>query len=415
MIARLDSIAAVGSLPTRDISVGGHDEQGNDTRWSVAVRSLGQLLIPAQANADDKTTGVLAGLGVVAAGGKTTLGNGAGAIEAGLLGIENFERAGAIVTGVVDGLVPGQKILVVTHDEKVDLASWHLVADRLGQITNLIDKGCRPKGTTSPPPPGPQLFMQPFPSGTKLLASDFIGAGLTDVGISGIALTADDRLLVTALLMNTGATVAPLGDGWIAEPGPGQAPSPAVYSVAGDTTALPTGGTTKAAYDKLIDLLDHKRSECSQTDDGKAILSTADALVNGLNAAGATGIPLVNAMQLEQVSAGTKHVLRIAVEQVGGTSIARTGIPYTFGWPNAATVGAGLLVSFRLTNPVAGTTEALGFVRCLQGQTNLKRVSDVMQRQDGRGSKAKPQYAIGQAVCDYRVVAPALPATAPVH
>ena len=71
-------------------------------------------------------------------------------------------------------------------------------------------------------------------------------------------------------------------------------------------------------------------------------------------------------------------VLRVAVEQTGGTAITRSNIFYTLGWPGAATVSAGFLASFRLTDPVKGTALLAGFVRCAVTPTRFQDVRKIV-------------------------------------
>jgi hypothetical protein len=67
----------------------------------------------------------------------------------------------------------------------------------------------------------------------------------------------------------------------------------------------------------------------------------------------------------------------VTIEQIGGTSITRSNIWYTLGlplMPEQASVGAGVLASYRLVDPINGSEVASGSVACLTKQVGLKAV-----------------------------------------
>ena len=87
-------------------------------------------------------------------------------------------------------------------------------------------------------------------------------------------------------------------------------------------------------------------------------------------------------MQLERLATGTEttptFLLRVALEQAGGTAITQASIIYTLGLPGASVVSASVIVSFRQVGPVAGTTVSTGIVRCAVPQMRFQRLHAVI-------------------------------------
>jgi hypothetical protein len=95
-------------------------------------------------------------------------------------------------------------------------------------------------------------------------------------------------------------------------------------------------------------------------------------------------------------------ILRVSVDQAGGTTISRTGVLYALGLPNAATVGAGLITSFCLVEPGGGAIVRQGVVRCAVHQTNIRRVPELLGHREYRKSATEPS-PLGETVCDFKV------------
>lgn len=357
--------------------------------------------------ADDMTTGIIAGLGLTAASGKITLGASAGAIEAGLLNSESFQQTGAIIAGVVNGLAPGKRVLVLAHDEKLDLIMSQVVADRIEDVQQYVVYNCAHLPSPKPahvavPTHGLNDFaFNVFgPMKGELDGADLAGAAMVDTTIGGVALTADDRLLISSLLMQKTQSALPLAAVWTPWAHPTGHGGTTTYRSPADAIGIDPQGKIYPAYREFVQVINHARLTCGG-DTGKAIMGVGDGLITSLNASDKGPAPLATAIQTEALGRGSPLVLRLAIEQVGGTSLSRTGIGYSFGWPNAATVGAGLLASFRLIDPAAGSVMAMGLVRCMVRQTNIKKVADLLETAPGqpRSSGAK---ALGEVVCDYK-------------
>ena len=380
---------------------------GLSQRLLIAAAVLGTAGAPAAA-ADGTTVGVLARRGVSAASGKTSLGAGAGAIEAGLLGSEAFQRAGAIIAGVVNDKAAGRNVAVLAHDEKLDLIMPRLIDDRIREVDRYVATSCARLPRPSAPARRPLIFglldklMSPEGKPLKLGPADIAGVAQVDTTIGAIALTADDRMLVNALMMQRGQGPLPAEIGWTTWTGGTAVGRTAIYHVPTDTMGLPAGSQVYRDYARLVRTVTEWRTRCTG-DAGKAIIGTGDGLIASLNASDKGPAPLATAIQLETLG-DDPLVLRLAIEQVGGTSLTRAGVIYSFGWPDAATVGSGLLASFRLIDPRTGTNRAVGLIRCMVRQTNVKRVADTLAHPPARSASAR-SYPPGETVCDYRVSA----------
>ena len=362
---------------------------------------LATVSMPARADDDDTTTGILAGLGITAASGGTTLGEGAGAIEAGLLDTDAFQHAGRLIADVVRSLNPGaaargvapRPVLILASDERLDLTMPGVIRARMDGLARLAEQGC-------PPPAAEGVAAlnknndkrKAFLGSGRFQASDLVTIGTTQTAIGGIMLTATDRMLVNAVLMNAG--------------GPGRLASH--YRLLGEPVAYDADAPTIKAYRKFLARIDALRGRCTDAG-GKKAIEVADAFANSLTAGSDKGPPpLTMAAQIDAITGEKKIlILRVAIERIGGTSLARSGLLYTFGWPNAATVSAGLKVSFRVVDPAwVGSREpnlrAVGEVRCMVRPTNIKKVADVLNGWPRRRSITQPHGA-DRTVCDHRV------------
>ncbi|MEH3123018.1 MAG: hypothetical protein PGN16_13755 [Sphingomonas phyllosphaerae] len=380
----------------------------NAVRLMLSLSLAGSLVTtPTAALAEDDTakTGVIAALGVEAAGGKSTIAGGAGAIEAGVLASDAMLRAGAVVASLANRGAAGGRVLVVSRDQQVSLSMVRVVRDRIQAVRDLVARTPCPKPPKTPPPAEPNgvtfYGLRITPGPVTPFLSDIAGAIATDTTINPVAFAADDRVLVNAIVMGrTETRYALSGAEWISTDAAGAADPPGDRTDSGDLTRssffvpgeiadVGDSTPTRTAYDAMLREVDAKRG-CSG-DAIKGAVATADALATSLNASekGATS-PLVTAMQLDQLlgtsasGTGSTYLLRVAVEQTGGTAISRAGIVYTLGFPGASVVSAGVLVSFRLIQPRTGAIVMAGVVRCAVPQTRFSKVRDTILRNADR-------------------------------
>jgi hypothetical protein len=338
---------------------------------------------------DNATTGILAGLGLSAADGKTTVSNSGGAIEASVLGSDAFDQAGAIIAAAMNKNAAGKRVLVLAHDETFDLTQPEIVKERIAAVASLYNgAACNDKKLTPPPAPAPGRVTPQvvIPGLGTLQPKDIVGAIATDTAISGLTLTGNDRLLIAAILLNRRANGSDnRGDDdaamtWKLNP-PVSSGTPAKYIIPGELTApaITTSAVYKA-YKALLGTEEKKRGGGCDSAAIKAAMIATDALATSLNApADKSGpSPLINAIQLEAAGGTQPLILRVAIEQIGGTTITKSGVLYTLGLPGASRVSSGLLVSFRLDDPATGEVKSVGLVRCITAPSNLRKAHDTI-------------------------------------
>lgn len=332
--------------------------------------------VPTAAMADDPATGVIAGLGIAAASGKTTASTGSGAIEAGVLGSDAVLETGGIIAGITNKAAGNRTVLILAQDESVNLNQPDVVLERLAAVTALFSVRCRSG------PAAPAVAAPAAPPLGPVLPKDVIAATAVDTSISPITLSVADRMLIDAVLINGNAAPLTPGTGWSKPADFVAAPTGsavAAFAVPADLTMAKLSGSEVYRKYKALLALETSFRGCDTTE-AKTALTTADTLVTNLNTPGDKGAPsaLVNAAQLETARGTSTLVLRVAVEQAGGTLLTRTGVIYTLGFPGAAVVSSGLLTSFRLSDPATGKVVALGLVRCFLPPSRLRKVRDAV-------------------------------------
>lgn len=351
----------------------------------LALAGLLAASSPALAADDTEEVGLLAALGLSGADGKTTLGAGAGAIEASLLNSDSVNEAGAIVAGLVNnelGSSPNERVLVLTSAEIVNLANLRMMRSRLRQLSQHV-AGLRCQTGTIKLNVQMESVLSGLP--TTVTLADVAGLLATSTTYAAVTITVSDRLLLNSLLLNAPLSVqSDQDDGG---PATWQVPrwdrnAPGRHAV----FVIPTesqGSEDSSLYRDYHTLLNHlgPLRACPDKSDVKAALAIIDPYLTSLNAVSADNqvSALARAMQLDTAISTERAttILRLAVEAQGGTTATRSSIWYTLGFPGAATVSSGMLISFRLINPVNGETRLAGMVRCAERPRNIRSVARI--------------------------------------
>jgi hypothetical protein len=336
----------------------------NSRKLGFIAACAATVAMSGQANAQSAAaaTGIAAGLGLTAASGKTTLNSGAGVIEAAVLSSDAVIAAGAEIRSRVAAVAGGRSVLVVGRTDTLDLATARWMQMRVSELHNELDAaqtGCAPVNPIHPLA-APAAAGKPA-AGLQAAPADITAALATDVTISPIALSVDDRLLISAV-----ASPATPSRGWMslgATPTPDTASNS--FSIPGEIVSIGTNSPLLADYDKIQSVANALAATQCKTDQAKAAIADVTSFVNSVSSASKGQAPIIVAAELLQYSADAAYVLRVGVEQSGGTAITRANIWYTLGFPGAATVSTGLLASYRLIDPSTGAVKASGLVRCL--------------------------------------------------
>ena len=309
-------------------------------------------------------TGIAAGLGLTAATGKTTVSSGAGGIEASLLTADAVLAAGQEIRNRAATAANGKPVLVLGRSDVVDLASARWVSDRIDTLQHEVSQATC---ADSAPGGGPHIksFLLPQPS-----AADIGAALATDVTISQITISEDDRLLINAVAslgVDSASAWVPLG-----APAPARSSSPGIFVVPGEVVDTDSTSDLMKRYRTLQSSVDHLAACPSAS--AKAAISSVSDFVKGVSTSSKGPAPIVLAALLVNPDRANPLILRVAIEQVGGTAITRNNIWYSLGFPGAATISSGLLASYRLTDPINGQVVARGLVRCVIKPVNFSDV-----------------------------------------
>lgn len=344
------------------------------------------VLLPFSAAQADSSTATAAGaagaLGLTAATGKTTVAAGSGVGEASLLVSEAFGKAGAIIAQLVRTQVSGKPVLLLKHDELIDLSGPSYISGRIDRFSALLTQNSctlvAPKGE------GGGGGVKPAPSD--------IGAALaTDTSIAPISLALDDRILVTAIAMSRSSDENYHPSVWrdesgvtaVSAPAPGSQPD---YLIPSEMVLVPTGAPLMKKFQDLLDAETNQRS----CDKAKSVLQDIDAFAKTITTPPDKGgaSQLGNAILFEDAVTKKADILRVSVEQAGGTSITRANIWYTLGFPGASVVSANLLASFRLTDGASNKTIVSGFVRCAISPVDIENVPEKLSSSSSGYTKA---------------------------
>ncbi|HEX4693561.1 hypothetical protein [Sphingomonas sp.] len=367
-------------------------------RFVSAVSCLALLSVPTPSLADDtKTVGIAAGIGVTAASGKNSVSDGGGAVEAGVLNVQGVLVAGAEIRRLALQLVGTRQVLVVGHSDTIDFAAARYFAWRLKALEAYTAEQCtdkpgkvatKGKSTPAPSPdPGERTFslILNTPEGRAVLSpSDAVAAIATDIDVKGIPLSVDDRMLVNSILMGTASAPrwyqpGELNMKEIERKADNASGGSDQFIAPGDLGDIATDGVLTnrflARFDALSDWAG-KNTECKSLKDKVAAIK---AFVAAGLAADKGPAPIMAAAELNTILTGNPDVLRVAIEQDGGLAVTRSNIWYSLGYPGAVKVSAGLIVSFRLTDPRLAAPILTGVIRCVVKSTSLRDVKHLIE------------------------------------
>lgn len=290
-------------------------------------------------------------LGLPSYEGKTTLKDGAGAIEGLILATDALFEAAALIAeaaGLVNrpesGPHEGPFLILAGADEQIDFGlatSMRIEMDAFAEIF----------GPLAPAKPVQPTAMATL--GTSVAAIGAI-AGLlrTDTEISGQSFAElSHRTLATA-------TAGKLGRRAIL-------PSAAIGPVAGSELV--------AALMQLIALRDAIAATKGADPGVATIIARFDDFYTRVMTADGTGqVPLAKAARLEQFLGENPLVLRVFVEKAGGSLTTRRNLWTFFSDPVKAS--AGLVASYTITDPSTGRVLAADVLNCRTGEASLGEI-----------------------------------------
>jgi hypothetical protein len=394
----------------------------------VSSISLPLGAVPAYAADDTTKTGIAAGLGLSAASGKTTLGDGAGAIEASLLDSDSMLQAGRAVRQIADSArtqYNNRKVLILDKDDQIDfsMALWvvkrmedlNLAAGRL-QIADCKNKPIIVATRTVTTGPkknsaGTGRMKSQSTGGSEssttsttfgFARTDIVAALATDVSVGGVKLGVDDRTLIDAILMGNSRAA------WLNAKNATFTFAKASndgFGLLNEQQAVDPG--SNHAFEELRKLqtwTDINR-KCD-SDSFKAMLNTIDQFVSSITASDKGTPAIVTAAELAPDGFNKLPlILRVAIDDRGGTTVTRSSIWYSLGWPGAAVITSGLKVSFKLSDPRDGTNLTTGQVRCVTRPISYRDVSKMLITIDASGDEMLREQQEKLVTCAYRLSA----------
>ncbi|WP_374471512.1 hypothetical protein [Phenylobacterium sp.] len=306
----------------------------------------------------DKAKAQMDALGLSPAKGETTLGEGAGKMEAYMLSGAAMNTAARMIAAQATG-----PTIVVGGEEAVDLSLPETLHTQMEAVTEeartLVAMACA-KG----PAPNRDNRLKMLTPGTMAAIGAVVSALKVDTEIRGIEIdTASDRAFVNAV-------ASYMQDAVVLS----EAVLPANFR---GSTVSKDWRELRSARDEVTAC--HARLVQADKKDAAAKVATSvgqiDAFMTALTKAEAGGSPFVRAAILEQAVKPGVRVLRVASEYTGGSLVQRTNLWTMFGATGVSLTG-GLVASYRLVDPTTGRVARSGLLICRTAHTNLTKVQN---------------------------------------
>lgn len=359
---------------------------GTRTNLILAATALFTVGLAAPANGQDSPAGdggddtetktLLAYLGLTAAAGENTVGEGAGGIEGHMLAAAMASKAAGLI--LADTAIAGDVVLL-SGTETFSLGDSYQANRQLTLLESETRRFVTQVAGTRCILPGSKVAPQAVDPGTKSVTaiplaqpekkfdfqvSDALGAFRTSSSFSPVSVTLGPQLFKNVLLAKPKAGVT-----WV---------------IPGDLNQ-PTGGeellkTFTGVRESLIPFADGK---CDGTDaaikkEAATLLARADGLAASKEGAPSLLDRAVVARSMLSSGSGTPDkvlkVLRVDVDRAGGTLVSSSNVFTTLGIPGV-TIRGGLVVTYRLTDPVNGQRHSAGTIICRVPQKLLKRIT----------------------------------------
>lgn len=313
----------------------------------------------------DKVKAQTDALGLAPAKGETTLGAGAGQMEAYMLAAAAMNQAAA---SIAEAVGKDAAVIVVGGDDALDL-SLPIALDL--QMTAVTEDANALAAAACRKAPSESASASLFAAGTLAIVGGIVNALKVDTEISGLTVETSDRAFVNAVASN-------LTKGVVL--------SEAVQARDLDSTKIYADWTKlRQARAGLLgcnnQLVRAKKTEAEAEAAAEvaakvqASIGQIDAFASAVTKTEAGGNMLVRAAILEGVTKSNPRVLRVAAEHAGGSLIKRKNLWTMFG-ANGVSLTSGLVASYRLTNPDSGKVERSGLLVCRTAHTSLNAVQN---------------------------------------
>lgn len=311
-------------------------------------------------------------LGLPSFEGKTTLKEGAGALEGVML---SSYAVGDAATKIATGL--NGTYLVVAGAEAIDFAPAAALKSEMEALKVALQLAIHTGGQTlAAEGKAASDDDEERNDPTMLFAAISAAAGLlrSDVEVSALEASAiSDRMLATAVAAKLGSKA--ILPGAAVASSPAEAANSPLIRHFQDLANLRLQAESvraeldpeKKAHKRAVAALD---AQTKRYDDFYTRVTTPDDKAV---------IPIANAVRLEQLLGTDRKVLRVYVDKAGGSMLNIKNIATTFG-ADPVRASGGLLASYTVTNPMDGRVEAAGLLTCRTALANLREVQNGMWR-----------------------------------
>ncbi len=326
-------------------------------------------------------------LGLPELTGKTELGDKAGVMETWILSGGAIQAAATTIAETVAKAIKedaakapkedaaeapkGGGVIVVRSDEKLDLSLPETLVQEMKTLTRNAN-GVRSGGICElPKKPAdkskPTLLPESLLGSAAPALGELVSLLKVETTITGTEIEAGDALLVDAIAGQTGAWVVP---------------SEARYAGDYSKTALGLAWTDLlAARESVLDCRDALATP-KPTDAIKARVAELDRAASAIDTFAAKVTQsgddrisiLTQAAIFQKWTMGEFRILRVSVEQAGGSLMKRNHVGTALGFTTGVKLSGGLVVSYRLTDPADGSATAGGLIVCRTIFTSMAQV-----------------------------------------
>lgn len=340
-------------------------------------------------------------LGLPSLTGKTTVDASVGKMESWILSAGTITEAATSIAAPVNSTVGDiarysgdgrqRPVILVSSDTELEFGLAASLREEMAALQRGISavrahENCTPPPPSPPPPPPARgaasntfatqgVAPGPAAAGTAAGASSvllpFVGAVFnalkTETTISGVTIEPDSRMLINALAGQIRGAV-----------------------VASEVVAGSDASDLRTGWNQLVDARNEafacraRLAPFGERDGVKGRVAILDGAITAVDtfatratqAQGDKPSQLVRAARLERLAKRNPLVLRISIEQAGGSLWKRDSLWTMLGFSGVRTTG-GLVVSYRLSDPLAGDVYLGGALVCRTGFISMKAVHGV--------------------------------------
>lgn len=327
--------------------------------WRTAAVYFITLGIAQPALADDDTEDIalLAALGLNAADGKATLGDKAGELEGYVLMASLLHKAGEKIRTAAQA--SGKVIVPLAGEQTFSLIDYNITKTRLDAIQQEMQATLPENSACAIAGDVPRGFV---PDGTSIGIVDIVGALKTDTEISGYTVDPGTQMLINAIVAESDIWRIP--SEIVAVSGKSELLSS--YAQIIGRTAYFAGGACEKKFEAI----------------GKALLDRARTLSTPSEKGAPSALEKAVLIEAFARDATDFRILRVDVEKAGGTLINRSNIWTTIGF-NGVTMSGGLVVTYRLVDPVNGKIEKADTLVCYSPSQSLRAIARSSKPADG--------------------------------